>query len=358
LGSGEQSRFIKQLKSELPRLNPKIQIEESILEIPYKKIEDHPISIDKTPEIIDKLKAKANSGFSPSVLNSYIQCSLKFYFEQILGLWEKDEVEEEIDAKTYGTVLHDVLRILYEPYLNRVLRIEDIKGMQDNAEIILRDTFGRKFKGSDLNYGKNLLKIKIAEIMINDFLKSEINDIRKNRSEIIIKYLEKTLYSEIKIDDPAEEGKDMIVKLKGTVDRIDLYNSIHRVSDYKTGKVDTYKLNIKDFEELRFDNSFAQSFQLLMYSYLFMKNNGKSGNDLHAGIFALKNAKDGLKKVSFQKEASIDNEVMMEFSTILQQILLEIFNRDQAFEQTADPERCAYCNFVNICNRWNPRRTI
>lgn len=356
--TGEQSRFIKQLKNELPEKNPKIHLRENILEIPYKKVEEHPIIIKKTKEIFDKLKEKANSGFSPSVLNSYIQCPLKFYFENIEGLREKDKVEDEIDAKTYGTVLHKVLQILYEPYINKVLLIEDLKGMQKHVEGILRECFSKEYSGSDINYGKNLLKVKIAQIMLNDFIKSEIDDIKKNGSEIIIKQLEKRITSEININDADESGEKMIIKLKGFIDRIDIHNNTIRITDYKTGKVESSKLKIKEFENLLSDSKYGQSFQLLMYSYLYFKNEKASDKELNAGIFALKNPKSGLMKVSFPKETTIDKEIETKFGNLLKKLLEEIFNKDTSFRQTDDPDKCMFCPFVDICNRWNPGRAI
>jgi hypothetical protein len=53
---------------------------------------------------------------SPRVaLNTYLNCPLKILF-QIPG-WsqEPDEVEEEIDARSFGQLLHKSMELLYTP---------------------------------------------------------------------------------------------------------------------------------------------------------------------------------------------------------------------------------------------------
>ena len=87
LGGGDKSRFITQIIHELPKYNPKIKITEQILSVPPVKDEtDYSITIEKTEDILKRIKEKAKSGFSASSLNSYRNCSLRFYFQQIADL--------------------------------------------------------------------------------------------------------------------------------------------------------------------------------------------------------------------------------------------------------------------------------
>ncbi|MGZ4157466.1 MAG: PD-(D/E)XK nuclease family protein, partial [Bacteroidia bacterium] len=72
LGSGEKSRFLTQLIYELPKVNPNVTIIEQLVNIPV--IADktgNEISIEKTSFVFEKLKAKSEFGFSPSLLNTY-----------------------------------------------------------------------------------------------------------------------------------------------------------------------------------------------------------------------------------------------------------------------------------------------
>lgn len=352
LKAGEQSRFIKQIIRELPKVNPNVEIKESIMEIPYKEIRETSISIEKDDEVFDILMSKAESGFSPSALNKYIRCSLSFYFQEILGLREKEEVEDEIDFKTYGKAIHDTLEVLYSPCLDRKLEVIDIKEMDENAEAILREKFSENYKGSDLSFGKNLLTVKTAEISLKDFLKREMSEVSKN--EIIVKKVEEWFNSEMEVPDTNIPGNTFNVKLKGKADRIDSFNKVIRIIDYKTGRVEDSGLKVNEFQELIKDVKYEYVFQLLMYSYLFKKNNENSSQDLTAGILSFKDLKKGLKKVSFEKDYIIGNKMLQDFSVLLKQLLTEIFDRSKLFEQTEDSDNCRYCPYINICNRWKP----
>jgi len=270
-------------------------------------------------------------------------------------LWEEDEIDEEIDAKTYGNVLHEVLKILFEPFINSVLRIEDLEGMRKNSKAILKDIFTREYKVSDINYGKNLLKVRIAEIMLDEFLKSEINDISKNKRKIVLKELEEWKRSSIEIEDPVENSKVLRINLKGKIDRIDFYDEIIRIIDYKSGKLVPYDLKIKDPDALITDQRYSMAFQLLMYSYMMWKTDDETGRKINSGVYSLKDSKSGLNKVHLLEETDFNAETATLFEDLLKRLILRIFDKKLPFEQTPDISRCEYCDYMNICNRWKPR---
>lgn len=60
---------------------------------------------------------------SPSSLNSYRDCKLRFYFHYIAHLREPKEVLETIGADTLGTIIHEALKILYEPAIGTILTV-------------------------------------------------------------------------------------------------------------------------------------------------------------------------------------------------------------------------------------------
>jgi ATP-dependent helicase/nuclease subunit B len=73
--------------------------------------------VEKTGEVVDLLMKKAETGFSPTSLNNYIQCSLKFYLQDLLGIREDKEMEETIDSQVLGLAIHETLEHLFHPYL-------------------------------------------------------------------------------------------------------------------------------------------------------------------------------------------------------------------------------------------------
>ena len=61
------------------------------------------IRIGKTPPILHILERYTRSEdqtISPSALNTYMECSLKFYFKYIAQIKEKEELAEELDQIT------------------------------------------------------------------------------------------------------------------------------------------------------------------------------------------------------------------------------------------------------------------
>ena len=85
LVTGERSRYIHQLVYEHPFHVKEIRLEAKLHEIPAK-----PIVIEKTTGIMAKLDRylDGNSGswLSPSAINEFISCPLKFYFHRIASV--------------------------------------------------------------------------------------------------------------------------------------------------------------------------------------------------------------------------------------------------------------------------------
>ena len=63
--------------------------------------------------------------YSATSLDSYLKCPLRFYYRYVLGLKEREELDEEIEAKDVGTLVHRILEEDFEPLIGRPLRPED-----------------------------------------------------------------------------------------------------------------------------------------------------------------------------------------------------------------------------------------
>ncbi len=106
-----------------------------------------------------------------------------------------------------------------------------------------------------------------------------------------------------------------------------------RVIDYKTGKVESGKVEIVDWALLNSDyEKYSKSFQVLCYVYMMHK---KSVINLpvEAGIISFKNLSEGFLKFakkeslySRKKEHLIGNETITHFEKELKQLILDICN--------------------------------
>jgi ATP-dependent helicase/nuclease subunit B len=348
LGSGEKSRFLTQLIHELPKINKHVVIEEKLVNIPVSVDNTgNLISIQKTELILEKLKSKAEFGFSPSLLNRYRNCSLQFYFQAIAGLKEVEEVEETIGADTLGNAIHEVLEKLYQPFVGKKINAADVKEMKKQVETLAISVFEKEYSKTEISYGKNLLTIKVALKFLNNFLDAEIKTINKCEQEgkpLIIKALEQPLETILTIDGQA-------IKLHGKADRIDSVGNLTRIIDYKTGIAENKELKLEEWTDIQTESTLAKSFQLLMYAWMYQKMNPAIKDNMVSGIITFRELSAGLKSVKINDNELLDVPILGQFEEQLKNILTEIINPQLPFKQTSDLDNCEYCAFKGICNR-------
>jgi hypothetical protein len=343
LGGGEKSRFILQLKHELSKLNPLIEIIEKISTIPLLQTEKQkPIIGIKTPEIIQKIQGKALSGFSASSLSTYLSCPLKFFLIELLDIRENDNGEETIGFNTVGNILHKALYHLHIDHLN----INLTENSYLNTEKTLNHAFVNETKSELPDFGKNKLIYEVIKKLWNDFIENEKKLIRQG-TLINILELEKK-YEHIMTFYSGLESSDW--KLKGTIDRIDEVDHVLRIIDYKTGKVEDKDLKITEINRESIENK-PKALQLLIYYYLYLKNEPDVLlKKIQTGVYKLLRTDSELIQLNFPESNS--HLVMIDsIETILNSIVAEIFDASTPFNQTSIVDNCVYCSFKDICER-------
>ena len=342
LGGTEKSRYIEQLKEELKPYNH-IKISEKVVSAHLVNDKITSNSVKKSEKIISNLIELAEYGFSPSALKKYIQCPMDFYYSYVVGLREEDEVEETIEASTFGNVIHKVLEILYEKFLDRVLIKEDIAVMRKNLDSVLDAQF-KEFYSPYFDTGKNYLLHHAAKKNLLDFLKQEEELVIKN--EVIVSGLEK----KVEVDFPIEiNGKEIKAKLRGTIDRIDRVNGKLRIIDYKTGSVSTGDLEFGKMEELIANSTKEKAFQLMIYG-LLMENQVDSTDLFMSGIISFKRLNSGLMEVMMKEGSGVKKETWVpgakdrtEFKEHLTELIQDIFDYSIDFEHNEKAKYCTYC---------------
>ena len=182
--------------------------------------------------------------------------------------------------------------------------------------------------------GKNNIVFEVAKRFVQNFITLEIKEIKKGR-EIIIKALECKLSTHITI-----KGLDSKIKIYGEIDRIDTYDGITRIIDYKTGLVNKSDVTISDWDLILSDyKKYSKSFQLLTYAYIFMNSShGITFTDLETGIYSFRKLKEGFHKFNFKPtskakdaKSKIDLEILTEFEKQLKKLILEIHDINVPF---------------------------
>ena len=81
--------------------------------------ETEPIYVEKDEQIMQRLARFTStdpddrSTLSPTALYRYVACPLRFYFHSVARLRTDDEINEELDAPMFGTILHAAVQELY-----------------------------------------------------------------------------------------------------------------------------------------------------------------------------------------------------------------------------------------------------
>ncbi len=349
MGGGEQSRFITQLEHELPVYNPAVKIRSSLATLPpLVRQAKRDIAIEKNDRVLGQLLRIADAGFTPSSLNTYRNCSLQFYLQHVAGINVPEEPEETIDARTMGSVIHDVMRTLYAPFLHTAVRPENIGEMADMADELTMESFRMFYPDNDIRYGKNLLIVNISKVLIKNYLNWEKDWLRKeNYDALSIKLLEEYISSDLEI---LFRNEPLRVRVMGKPDRIDVAGGNYRVIDYKTGSVRKTDLSLRSWDRLAMDPAADKIFQVLFYGYLFYSCHPELASRIEPGIVSLRAPSAGLMTVSLPDKATLADS-LPQIRDVILGLLQDIYDPEIPFRMTEEVKNCKYCPFNGLCIR-------
>lgn len=339
LGGGEKSRLIQQLEWELPRKG--LEVKSLHFSESAGSIIARPIEISKDASVMNRLYEKASKGFSFSSLKKYINCPLSFYYSYILGLEETEEVEEDISARTMGTILHAVLQDLYDPKVGHSQDAQILETALRQIDTLIVHKTKEYLPALKIDSGRNLLFIKVAETWLRRFLEDELKEITASYPPVIAG-IEYTVTRKLAIEVPGLSPIE--VKLYGLIDRMDITDGFLRLIDYKTGKVEDKDLKVETADDL-FDSEKAmdKQLQLSFYKYIALADPIATGREIKPGIISFRSLGKGFMALN-------SNVNTADFEFHLKSLLTEIFNPSLTFEQ-ADIKHCRFCNFKQVCNR-------
>lgn len=347
LSSGEKSRYLWQIENELSNFS----IHNQTLSNRFVAHNDVDIRVEKTPIIMAELEKFTQEGgqksISPTAFSSYLSCSLKFYFSKIARLREDEILEDEIDSKKFGNILHETLEILYQPYLGKQLQLADFKVIREQLNQVLDQAFE---KVATENTG---LKIDSENIIIKELIKEyALKVLNNDESRIPFKIIgtewgknrEDAMFFHLKTSD-----QKYTVRFFGIVDRIDEKDGIIEIIDYKTGNVD---LGIKSLDSI-FSEEMSNRKKALLQTFLYeemYKETIDPNADTIAKIYSLKETSNPLIHHKLKKGESKESvrEIML---SNLNLSIDRLFNKEIAFTQTNNLDNCKYCEFRGICNR-------
>ncbi|MNX42111.1 PD-(D/E)XK nuclease superfamily protein [compost metagenome] len=326
LDAGERSRFITQLEVEKQQKhNLTFDIYNPVLPTTAYQ----PMVVPKSEAVMERLREIATTGFSPSALTSYIRNPIDFYFQKILRIREVEEVEENIALNTLGTIIHETLKALYEPFIGKFISENDISNCVKLLDEEVLKQFKVVYKEGEIKKGRNLLAFEVAKRNVSNFLKMELESIQ-NGDAIQIIALEQTFGREL-----IHPNLPFPVLIKGNVDRIELRNGKIRIIDYKTGKVEKTNVILKSWNGLTQELKNDKIIQVLAYAFMFESE--AKDFPIEVGIISFKNLKSGFLPFGFKEEKELNMTITKDIlNSYLEEIVLllnEIFDINIPFEE-------------------------
>lgn len=357
---GQMSRFMLQLLAET-----KFSINHKGISSGVQMAEPQHIEIHKTEEIQNFIKKKyttEGSYFSPSALNCYLDCSLKFYFRHVLGLSVKEELKEEVDAPMFGTLFHYSAEYFYKNKLNKIGKVinkSDLEPYINKEHPDIEDCVDCAFKKE---------YFKIEEDKLAYAPKPKYNGEQLIKRKVVIDFLSNLInidhdYAPFAIHDPEQTVLDKVFvspglecNIGGKIDRTDLKDGVLRIVDYKTGGSPVVFEDIDGLFDKQKENRGNYIFQAFFYSSIVAKkccdyNVKPSLLYIHNFIPGREFSPDIKIKNGETSHIESISKFQDEFDSKLKMLIAEILDENVSFTQTEIDKKCVYCDFKNICKR-------
>lgn len=363
INRGELSRFMLQFLIEwgYPVLRKQLEAAQS-------PQDSTPIIIEKTPDVMERMKSvfdirnNPKALISPSALNCYLDCPLKFYYKYVALLSAPNEVTADIDSAKFGSIFHYAAEHIYKDLTAHGKLIS-----KENLETLLKDEVRLQ------TYVDNGFKELFFNLPQNE--QPEYNGIQLINSAVIVKYIQQLLRNDLRYAPFTFVGSEQRIfenieiytptgdiqsRIGGIIDRIDSKGESLRIVDYKTGGDADTPANVQSLfiPDKKRSNYVFQTF--LYASIVCKKLREKNDSRLVAPalLYIHRAASENYSPVIQMGEPRkpkepVDNFAQYEgdFRENLKTLLEDIFNPDISFTQTEIEDKCAYCDFRALCKK-------
>ncbi len=352
---GEMSRFMLQLMVEYPH-----SIQHYSLSSGQQSVRWQPKPIAKS-QISDFLAQ--SSYLSPTAINTWLRCPLRFFYRYVGGLQEPEvpDDELELDNRMFGTVFHRAADLLYHSlpqYIDKSILQHLLRNKQE-----LERAVDEAFHLEMPHLPPSGLYIIQREVIVQYLRQLIALDLRQAPFRIL--GLEIDVFRPLSpIHQTSAIGP---LKIGGRIDRLDLVdegtaNERIRIIDYKTGSSPLKPLPDVDaiFLPQNIHNHSDYYLQTLLYADIVRSDRPSSISHLPSDIaispalifIQHANADDYDPTLCFGRDRILDiSPYSQHFNELLSQTVTEILSPDVPFQPTTDLQVCASCPFAAICRR-------
>ncbi|MEM6628954.1 MAG: PD-(D/E)XK nuclease family protein [Bacteroidota bacterium] len=378
-GSGEPSRYIEQIRFYLGEevlKHTQIKVSENKILTPVPYLAPQPIEILNTQEtrrLLLRKYAQKDDGtlnkayISATALTTYLACPLRFYFRYVAGIKEGNVVEEQMEAGTFGSILHHTLEYIYRGIGsggigNEEMRNKELaKGISNRSPKAPRrgDRGGLLITEDKLPSLKSLIEPSLKKAFavheldwdhtegVNFLFRDALGELCQSilehdvsGSPFQVVYMEE----EKKFDTFLPIGTQALY-LNGTFDRVDWLpeQRIIRIVDYKTGRA-KIKSGL-DMETLFANADYKEMVQGYFYAWLYQRRFPTAR--IQMAFYPLREIQKG--RAYLNGGEILSPELLQEFEGQMVNVLQEIFSLP--YTQVEDEKVCTYCPYKGICGR-------
>jgi hypothetical protein len=361
LNRGEWSRFMLQFLIDWPH-----PIQRCYLESGQSPMATAPITVRRTPEVMRllqenfDLRRNPRALLSPTALNAYMECQLRFFFRYVAKLDVPDEVSAEIDSAAFGSIFHKAAELVYKDLTERgnVVNHDDLEALvkdtvrlQAYVDRAFSEVFFQNEEGERPEYnGRQLINAAVIVRYLRQLLQ---HDLRRTPFTFVAS---ETFVSE-EVDIPVADKGRIHTRIGGIIDRIDQKDGTLRIVDYKTGGTPKKAADIEALFTPARDRS-GYIFQTFLYASIYGRQMPDQSLHIAPSLLYIHRAASAdyspvieLGERNSKVEVENFGEYEQEFRDHLDALLGEIFTPEGTFAQTEFDEKCAYCDFKALCHR-------
>jgi RecB family exonuclease len=333
MGKGEPSRYIRQVETELaPRYGIEL-IHDAVWADTQRTAPKPTTPAPKSEKVMQQIEEMAQRGLSPTSFCDYVECPLKYYYARVLGVSERDTMEEDIDASQLGDAIHKVLENIYRPLTGKPVPIAALQEARQHLPELMEQAFADLYSSGRNTEGRNRFLYQVAESQLRHMLQNEENLLKEGHSLTVIA-----------VEATVEKVKVGKVNIKGKIDRVDKMDGMLRIVDYKTGSLDKKEIAYADD-----GTPPAKWLQLMWYALLYSKSAATVPAQLQAGIYPLRHLRSGVKTATWNGIADITPEMLANFEALLTERTDELMDATVPFAPTPSRQGCRFCPARNFC---------
>ena len=341
--AGEMSRFMLQM-----------MVEDTKHKIHFNAIQTPAAIYRSNPPTMKVEKKKQLPFLTPTAINTYMRCPLRYYYRYECGLQEPmEDMEETIDNRLFGNIFHEASQRIYEKLMaksHQILKsdIEAVLKNQSEIERAIDEAIQKEMKVTSLNPEMlNGLQIINRQVLIH-YLR-QLLQIDRELAPFHIIGLETNVSDKL-------QTPHINTTIGGRIDRLDriVKDNVERIRviDYKTGSKQLKPLADVDaiFKQESLANHSDYYLQTFLYAALVKKK--YPAIPVSPALLFIQHAagKDYDPTLCFGREPITDvGPNLQRFMELLQSIVDDMFNSDIPYQPTENRERCTFCPYHLLC---------